>query len=70
MKQGIHPKYETAKVLCSCGTTWQTQSTRKDINVEVCSQCHPYFTGKQKMLDTAGRVERFRQKWGEQGAKK
>lgn len=69
MKQGIHPGYEAATVHCACGNTWQTRSTRKDIHVEICSACHPYFTGRQKLVDTAGRVERFRQKWGEQGAK-
>jgi large subunit ribosomal protein L31 len=64
MKQGIHPDYETATVHCACGNSFQTRSTMKDIHVEICSVCHPYFTGRQKMLDTAGRIERFRQKWG------
>jgi large subunit ribosomal protein L31 len=65
MKQGIHPDYQVATVHCACGNTFQTRSTRKDIHVEICSSCHPYFTGRQKLVDTAGRVERFRQKWGE-----
>jgi large subunit ribosomal protein L31 len=65
MKQGIHPKYEVANVHCACGNKFQTRSTSKDIHVEICSVCHPYFTGRQKLVDTAGRVERFRQKWGD-----
>jgi large subunit ribosomal protein L31 len=65
MKQGIHPKYDTVTVHCACGNKWQTRSTANDIHVEICSVCHPYFTGRQKLVDTAGRVERFRQKWGD-----
>ena len=65
MKQGIHPKYDVATVHCACGNTFQTRSTQNDIHVEICSVCHPFFTGRQKLVDTAGRVERFRQKWGE-----
>jgi large subunit ribosomal protein L31 len=64
MKPGIHPKYETATVHCACGNRFETRSTTKDIHVEICAVCHPYFTGRQKLVDTAGRVERFRQKWG------
>ena len=64
MKADIHPKYEVATVHCACGNTFQTRSTQSDIHVEICSACHPYFTGKQKLMDTAGRIERFRQKWG------
>ena len=64
MKPEIHPSYETASVQCACGTTFETRSTSKEIHVEICSQCHPYFTGKQKLVDTAGRVERFRQRYG------
>jgi large subunit ribosomal protein L31 len=64
MKPGIHPDYRTVTVHCACGNTFETRSTHKDIHVEICSVCHPYFTGRQKLLDTAGRVERFRQKWG------
>lgn len=70
MKQGIHPEYELVTVHCACGSTFQTRSTRKNISVEICSSCHPFFTGRQKLVDTAGRVERFRQKWGEQVKKK
>lgn len=64
MKEGIHPKYEKAIVTCACGNTWETQSTLPAIHVEICSRCHPFFTGKQKLVDTAGRVERFYQKYG------
>jgi large subunit ribosomal protein L31 len=64
MKEGIHPNYKSATVHCACGNTWETRSTVKDIHVEICSDCHPYFTGKQKLVDTAGRVERFRQRYG------
>jgi large subunit ribosomal protein L31 len=63
MKADIHPKYITATVHCACGNTFQTRSTKSDIHVEICSACHPYFTGKQKLMDTAGRVERFRQRY-------
>jgi large subunit ribosomal protein L31 len=70
MKQGIHPEYELTTVRCACGNAFDTRSTRKNIQVEICSSCHPFFTGKQKLIDTAGRVERFRQKWGDQSAKK
>ena len=59
MKQGIHPKYQTATVTCACGTTWTTRSTRPTIHVDVCSTCHPFFTGEQRIVDTAGQVERF-----------
>jgi large subunit ribosomal protein L31 len=65
MKQGIHPNYKTAKVHCACGNTFETRSTQDNIHTDICSVCHPYFTGRQKLVDTAGRVERFRQKWGE-----
>ncbi len=69
MKPDIHPEYVDATVHCACGATWHTKSTRSNIHVEVCSTCHPYFTGRQKLMDTAGRVERFRQKWGERRGK-
>jgi large subunit ribosomal protein L31 len=68
MKQGIHPDYNTVKVHCACGNQFETRSTSKDIHVEICAICHPFFTGRQKLVDTAGRVERFRQKWGTQKA--
>ncbi len=64
MKQGIHPDYQTSAVSCACGNRFETRSTQKDIHVEICAICHPFYTGRQKLVDTAGRVERFRQKWG------
>jgi len=65
MKANIHPEYKEIKVICSCGNSWQTRSTLgKELHVEVCSACHPFYTGKQKIVDTAGRVEKFRQKYG------
>lgn len=65
MKKDIHPKYEKAKVTCICGNVFETCSTQEEIRVEICSQCHPFFTGKQKLVDTAGRVERFQRKYGD-----
>jgi large subunit ribosomal protein L31 len=64
MKEGIHPNYIECKVACACGAAWTTRSTKKEIHVEICSNCHPFFTGKQKLVDTAGRVERFQRKYG------
>ncbi len=64
MKQGIHPKYELTTIKCACGNVIETRSTAKDIQVEICSACHPFFTGKQKLVDTAGRIDRFRKKYG------
>jgi large subunit ribosomal protein L31 len=64
VKPDIHPKYVTANVHCACGETWQTRSTKPEIRLEICSNCHPFFTGKQKLIDTAGRVERFNRKYG------
>ena len=64
MKEGIHPKYEDAAVHCACGASWTTRSTKKELHIEICSNCHPFFTGKQKLIDTAGRVERFQRKYG------
>jgi len=65
MKPGIHPEYSEIKVACSCGNSFTTRSTLgRDLTLEVCSQCHPFFTGKQKIVDTAGRVDKFRQKYG------
>jgi large subunit ribosomal protein L31 len=64
MKASIHPAYNEVRVRCACGSTFNTRSTHKgDINVEICSACHPFFTGKQKIMDTAGRIERFRRKY-------
>ncbi len=65
MKADIHPAYDTIKVSCSCGNSFETRSTvGKDLSIEVCSRCHPFYTGKQKMVDTGGRVDRFRRKYG------
>ncbi len=65
MKADIHPSYDDITVTCSCGNSFQTRSTAgKDLTIEVCSQCHPFFTGKQKLIDTEGRVDKFRQKYG------
>jgi large subunit ribosomal protein L31 len=70
MKADLHPVYKTLTVVCACGNQFQTRSTSNNIHVEVCSQCHPYYTGKQRMLDTAGRVDRFRRKYGNTDAAK
>lgn len=70
MKPDIHPTYQTATVHCACGNSFETRSTVNDIHVEICSTCHPFFTGKQKLVDTAGRVERFRQRYGGSAASK
>ncbi|MGH9487827.1 MAG: 50S ribosomal protein L31 [Terriglobales bacterium] len=65
MKDKIHPAYQPVRVVCACGNTFATRSTHKgDIHVEICSQCHPFYTGKQKLVDTAGRIERFQRKYG------
>ncbi|HWC76260.1 MAG TPA: 50S ribosomal protein L31 [Blastocatellia bacterium] len=64
MKADIHPKYVPSTVHCACGAQWQTRSTKSEIRLEICSSCHPFFTGKQKLIDTAGRVERFNRKYG------
>jgi large subunit ribosomal protein L31 len=64
MKKGIHPKYDFTTITCACGNVIETRSTAKNIDVEICSKCHPFFTGKQKLVDTAGRVERFKRKYG------
>ena len=64
MKQGIHPNYEETTITCACGEVIKTRSTKKDIKVEICSKCHPFFTGKQKLVDTGGRVDRFKKRFG------
>ena len=64
MKKGIHPKYEEATVVCSCGSTFKSASTRKQLKVEICSQCHPFYTGEQRIVDTAGQVDRFMRRLG------
>ena len=68
MKAGIHPEYVDTTITCACGEVIRTRSTRPEIRVEVCSKCHPFFTGKQKFMDTAGRVERFQRKYKRQAA--
>jgi large subunit ribosomal protein L31 len=65
MKEGIHPNYKETTITCACGEVIHTRSTRSNIRVEICSKCHPFFTGKQKFLDTAGRIEKFTKKYGE-----
>ena len=69
MKQGIHPDYKNAHIVCACGTQIDTRSARGDFHVEVCSACHPFYTGKQKLMDTEGRVDRFRKKYAANTAK-
>ena len=64
MKKGIHPEYMGSTITCACGNVMKTKSTKAEINIGICSACHPFFTGKQKLVDTAGRVERFRKKYG------
>ncbi len=64
MKKGIHPKYGQATVHCACGETFTTGSTKEDLSVEICSKCHPFFTGKQKLVDSGGRVDRFKKRYG------
>ena len=68
MKPGIHPEYNEVMVHCACGEQWTTRSTRKDLRLEICSKCHPFFTGKQKLIDTAGRVEKFNRRYGRKTA--
>ncbi len=63
MKTNIHPEYKDTSIRCACGNVLEVGSTKKDIRVEICSKCHPFFTGKQKLIDTAGRIERFRKKY-------
>ena len=66
MKPEIHPKYYDVEARCACGATWQTRSTKPELHLEICSNCHPFFTGRQKLIDTEGRVERFTKKFGAQ----
>jgi large subunit ribosomal protein L31 len=65
MKEGIHPKYQTVTVQCACGNKFQTRSTRTELPIDICNQCHPFYTGKQRLVDTAGRIDRFRKKYGQ-----
>jgi len=67
MKKDIHPKYKVATVTCGCGNTFLTRSTKAEIHVEICSRCHPFYTGKQKLVDSAGQVEKFRRRYGLKG---
>ena len=64
MKEGIHPKYAEVEVRCACGNTFKTRSTKSELHLEICAACHPFFTGRQKLIDTEGRVERFNKKFG------
>ncbi len=66
MKAGIHPDYQDVTATCACGASWQTRSTKKDLHLDICSSCHPFFTGRQKLIDTEGRVDRFTKKFGAQ----
>ena len=66
MKEGIHPKYYDIEARCACGATWKTRSTKPELHLEICNNCHPFFTGRQKLIDTEGRVERFTKKFGAQ----
>ena len=70
MKKDIHPEYVECNITCACGNTFTTRSTKKEIRVEICSNCHPFFTGKQKFIDSAGRVEKFKKKYGDLKSKK
>ena len=63
MKENIHPKYQVSNVICACGNKFETRSIKPEIQVEICSNCHPFFTGKQKLIDTAGRIEKFKKKY-------
>ena len=67
MKKGIHPELNTVTAVCACGNTFQTRSTKEELRLEICSVCHPFFTGKQKLIDSAGRVERFRRRYAQKG---
>jgi len=69
MRENIHPAYPTAKVHCACGATWVTRSTNGDLHLDICSNCHPFFTGKQKLLDTQGRIDRFKRKYANSPAR-
>jgi len=66
VKEAIHPKYYDVEARCACGATWKTRSTKPELHLEICSNCHPFFTGRQKLIDTEGRVERFTKKFGAQ----
>ena len=67
MKDGIHPNYDTCPVKCACGATYETKSTKSELKVDICSKCHPFYTGKQKLVDTGGRVDRFNKRYAKKG---
>lgn len=68
MKEGLHPTYEPTKITCACGNVIETRSTQKNISLEICSNCHPFYTGEQKFMDTAGKIEKFNRKYRNKGA--
>ena len=68
MKKDIHPEYHEIEVHCACGESWKTRSTKKDMRIEICSKCHPFFTGRQKLVDSAGRVDRFNKRYEKAGS--
>ena len=70
MKPEIHPKYQQVDVHCACGASWKTGSTKNELRVDICSKCHPFFTGKQKLVDSAGRIDRFQQRYAKKGVAK
>lgn len=70
MKTDIHPQYQQVQVHCACGETWMTGSTKKELRVEICSKCHPFFTGKQKLVDSAGRIDRFKTRYAKRDVSK
>ena len=67
MKDGLHPNYDTCTVKCACGNTFETKSTKSELKVDICSKCHPFFTGKQKLVDTGGRVDKFNKRYARKG---
>jgi large subunit ribosomal protein L31 len=70
MKDKIHPSYVPATITCACGNSWQTRSTKESVHLDICSRCHPYFTGEQRLMDTTGRVERFRRRYENAGQRR
>ena len=69
MKEGIHPDYKQTKIICACGAAYETGSTKEDVHVEICAKCHPFFTGKQKLVDSGGRVDKFKKRYNLQNKK-
>ena len=70
MKEKIHPPYAETTIVCACGNTWKTRSTQESVHLDICSRCHPYFTGEHRIVDTAGRVERFRKRYENAGQRR